>query len=100
MDIQKNVTVSLVWPVTVEGTTYESLTFRRMKAKDALVAEGEENKVRAGYRLFAVLAGVDVSVIEELDIEDFSTISDKVAPFMGKSLMDEAMAGSPASGAT
>lgn len=58
-----------------------------MKAKDALVAEGETNEAKAGYLLFAALADVDVRVIEELDIEDFEAVSEKVVPLMGKSAM-------------
>ena len=81
----QTVTVDLDFPVTVGDREYQSLTFRRMKAKDALVAEDEQNKARAGYRMFASLADVDVAVIEELDIEDLETIGEAVVPLMGKS---------------
>lgn len=82
----KSVTVDLEYPVLHDGREIRSLTFRRMKAKDAFIAEDEENKTRAGYLLFAALAGVDVAVIEELDIGDLEKISEAVVPLMGKSV--------------
>jgi hypothetical protein len=88
----KSVTVDLVEPVTVEGREYTSLTFRRMKAKDTLVGEGEQNQTRVGYLMFAALAGVDVAVIEELDIEDLEAIGERIIPLMGKSAAEAAKA--------
>src|SRR5690554_3218328 len=99
----QTVTVPLEFPVTVDGREFVSLTFRRMKAKDALVAEDETNKARAGYLMFAALADVDISVIEELDIEDLETIGEAVVPLMGKSARAEikkALEGSPSAGET
>lgn len=81
----QTITLDLDYPVTVGGMEYANLTFRRMKAKDALVAEEETNKARAGYLIFAALAGVDVSVIEELDIADLEKVGEAVVPLMGKS---------------
>lgn len=82
----QSVTVDLEFPVTHEGRQIKSLTFRRMKARDALAGEGIENEVRAGYAIFATLAGVDVAVIEELDLEDLAKVGEEVAPLMGKRL--------------
>lgn len=79
------VTVPLEYPITHNDQEIRELTFRRMKAKDTLVAEGEENKAKAGFLVFAALAEVDIEVIEELDIEDIETIGEKVTPLMGKS---------------
>lgn len=81
----QTITVDLDFPLTVEGREYTTLTFRRMKAKDALVAEDESNKARAGYLMFAALADVDLAVIEELDIEDLEKIGEAIVPLMGKS---------------
>lgn len=80
-----SVTVDLEYPFDLDGHNYTKLTFRRMKAKDTLVAENTENNVKAGFLMFAALAGVDVDVIEELDADDLETIGEKVAPLMGKS---------------
>ena len=80
----QSVTVELEFPVTHEGRDIKELTFRRMKARDALAGEGIESEVRAGYAIFATLAGVDVAVIEELDLEDLGKIGKQIAPLMGK----------------
>lgn len=79
------VTVDLAYPFEFEGREVKSLSFRRMKAKDAIIAEGESSQARAGYLLFASLAGVDVKLIDELDIEDIEKIAEAIVPLMGKS---------------
>ncbi|WP_319498092.1 phage tail assembly protein [uncultured Cohaesibacter sp.] len=70
---------------TEVAETITSLHFRKMKVKDTLVAEEEKSELKSGYLLFARLAGVDVSVIEELDVEDLEKISEVMPQFMGKS---------------
>ncbi|WP_068315783.1 phage tail assembly protein [Polycladidibacter hongkongensis] len=82
------VTVKLDYPVTHDGREINELSFRRMRAKDALIAEAETSEVKAGYLLFANLAGVDVAVVEELDMEDFVKVGEAVAPLLGKSGLD------------
>lgn len=82
--MKKTVTVPLNTPVDHEGVNYASLTFRPMKARDALVAEGEESQVLAGFKLFAALADVPVEVILELDMIDLAKVGEEVAPLMGK----------------
>ena len=77
-------TVTLKHPVTVDGTKYETLGLRRMKARDALVGEGETNETMAGFKMFAALADVPVEVILDLDMEDLTELAAKVAPLMGK----------------
>jgi len=82
--MKKTITVPLNAAVEHDGITYASLTFRPMKARDALVAEGEQSEVLAGFKLFAALADVPVEVILELDMIDLAKIGEEVAPLMGK----------------
>lgn len=82
--MKKTVTVTLDTPVTHDGVEHQTLTFRQMKAKDALVAEGEESQVLAGYKLFAALADVPVEVILELEMTDLAKVGEEVSPMMGK----------------
>lgn len=82
--MKKTVTVPLSQPVEHDGKTYSELTFRPMKARDALVAEGEESQVMAGYKLFAALADVPVEVILDLEMADLAKVGEEVAPMMGK----------------
>lgn len=83
--MSKGVTVELEHPFEFEGREVKSLSFRRMKAKDALLGEGETNQTRVGWLLYAALAGVSVDLIEEVDIEDLERIAEAVVPLMGKS---------------
>lgn len=82
--MKKTVTVPLSEKVEHDGKTYSELTFRPMKARDALVAEGEASQVMAGYKLFAALADVPVEVILELEMLDLAKVGEEVAPMMGK----------------
>lgn len=77
--------VDLLYPIEWNNAKYEKLTIRRMKARDTLIAESEPDQIMAGYKMFATLAGVDVEVILELDIEDLERVSEAAAPLMGKS---------------
>lgn len=84
MEKPKSVTVPLQSPVTLGEVTYDKLTFRRMKARDALVGEEETSQVMAGYRMFAALADVPVEVILDLDMEDLTEVATQAATMMGK----------------
>ncbi|GGF38180.1 hypothetical protein GCM10011321_31400 [Youhaiella tibetensis] len=84
MESAPTLTLKLKHPVAFGDTQYKVLTLRRMKARDALVAEDEQNKIMAGYLMFAALANVPVEVILELDMEDLTELGKKVAPLMGK----------------
>lgn len=91
---KKTITVPLEEPVEIaaDGETaprrFTELTLRRMKARDALVADGEQNQTRAGYMLFAALAGVPVAVIEELDMDDLAAVGEAAAELMGKQALE------------
>ena len=79
-----SVKVDLEYPFEHDGRTVDALIFRRMRAGDALAGENETNEIRAGYALYAVLAGVDIAAIEKLDLADLETITDRIAPMLGK----------------
>lgn len=81
---QQTITIPLAYTASFEGIDYNELTFRRMKARDALVAEDEEDEAKAGFLLYATLADVPMGVIEDLDVDDLVNIAEKVAPFLGK----------------
>ncbi|MEO9648468.1 MULTISPECIES: phage tail assembly protein [Alphaproteobacteria] len=77
-------TVDLEFPFDREGVTYSRLTLRRMRAGDALVAEGTEDEVIAGYLLMAALCDVDIEVIKMVDIEDMEKLSGAMEVMLGK----------------
>lgn len=80
----RQVVVDLDFPFNYDGREITSLTFRRMKTKDSYVGEDIENPAKAGFALFAALAGVDLELIEELDIDDLEKVSEETLPLMGK----------------
>lgn len=88
----KQVKVVLEFPFDYDGREITSLTFRRMKTKDSYVGEDIENPAKAGFALFAALAGVKIEVIEELDIDDLEKVSEETLPLMGKSALAVAAA--------
>lgn len=68
-----------------DGREYKELTFRKMKAGDALEGENEASQTKASYLLYARLAGVHVSVIEDMTMDDLERVSEGVIPLLGKS---------------
>ncbi len=81
---KKTVTIPLEEPVEHDGKKYESLTLRKMKAKDLVASDLVNGDARKGMALFASMAGVPIAVIEELDADDFETLGREAAPLMGK----------------
>lgn len=82
---KKTVTVTLDSPVEHDGQTYESLTLRKMKAKDLIASDLVNGQVRKSLAIFASMAGVPIAVLEELDTDDFTKLAREAAPLMGKS---------------
>jgi hypothetical protein len=77
--------VVLDYPVTVRGTTYEKLNFRRAKAKD--IAYFSDSKKADGQKMLHMAArlgqnGFSDDEFGELDAQDFT----KVMELMGKQM--------------
>lgn len=65
-------TISLDYPVEVDGRKVSSLTFRRMKVRDQMAAsEASSNPARQEIHLAALISGESPKVIEEMDMTDF-----------------------------
>lgn len=92
-DRPKSITVTLDEPVDHKGQAYDSLTFRRAKAKDFVAMDAVKGEMRKTMALFASMSGVPLPVIEELDAEDFARVGVEIAPLMGKSMRTAAAEG-------
>lgn len=79
------ITVRLSVPVEYQGKTYADLTFRKLKVKDLVAADLVDGDIRKSLALFASSAGVPIGVFEELDVEDFADVSERIKPLLGKS---------------
>ena len=68
---------NLEYPVTVDGTTYTTLTMRRPKVRDERDARRDGGgPVDQELRLFGNLCEVAPAVMEELDAADYDRLQD------------------------
>lgn len=84
---KKTLTIDLEEPVNVDGTTYETLTFRRRKAKDLSRMDLVKGDNRKHMAMLASMAGVPLQVIEELEGDDYDRVAEETVPLVGKSAM-------------
>lgn len=78
-------TITLQYPVTVDGEEITELRIRRPKMADLKRGQKHKNDLEKSIHLIADLAEVSPMVVEELDAADFATVSAKVGEFMGVS---------------
>ncbi len=77
-------TIVLSVPVEFDGTTYNEIHIRRLKGRDFLRLQqmtGNED-----VSLLAIVTAMPAAVIEELDAEDFVTLSEAAQDFLPRSL--------------
>lgn len=79
-------TVTLQYPVTVDGETITELALRRPKMRDMKRAQKHKDDLEKAIHMIADLAEVSPAVVEELDAADFAAVSDKLGEFMGASV--------------
>lgn len=78
-------TITLQYPVTVDGEEITALHIRRPKMGDLKRGQKHKDDLEKTIHLIADLAEVTPKVVEELDTADFAAVSDKVGEFMGAS---------------
>lgn len=79
-------TYKLQTPVTFGNKTYDSLTFRKMKAKDLSAMDVVKGSANKGFAMLASIAEVPFQVIGELDFDDLEGVQEVAAPFLEKLL--------------
>lgn len=80
----KQKTYKLKQPVEWAGQTYTQLTLRKIKVKHMLEIDlmtAGQNPIAQQATLMAASAGVDVGVIHEMDMDDFSAAQEVVESF-------------------
>ncbi|HGS5314514.1 phage tail assembly protein [Vibrio artabrorum] len=78
--------VTLEYPIHVAGKEYKTLTMRRPKVRDQLIADKQNNTAAdKEVHLLSLLAGVDTSVIQELDMTDYEEVQNTYKGFTKKS---------------
>ena len=68
------ITVSLSYPIEVDGKTVSSLTFRRPKVKDLIAAERQPGAIGEESALIAICAGIPFVAAGEIDADDYRRI--------------------------
>jgi len=74
-------TVTLKFPVTVDGHEYTSLQMRRCKVKDRRLAAKQKTDEDREIALIANLCEVPPSVIDELDAVDYAKLTETLQGF-------------------
>ena len=92
-------TYKLQTPATHGAKTYDSLTFRKLKARDLAAADLVDGQVKKGFAILASMADVPLPVIMDLDLDDLEGAQEVAAPFMGKLASAAPAAAAPAAGA-
>jgi uncharacterized protein (DUF934 family) len=85
MTAPKTKTVTLQFPITVDGREVSEVTITRpkvkyLKAMDAAL-DGITDKLDQGIIMVSVLTGLSHDAVEELDADDFTELSEVVAGF-------------------
>ena len=76
-------TISLQYPITVDGAVIEQITVRRPRVRDRLIAEKTPgNEVEKEIRLLANLCEMAPDAIEMLDMADYLKLQECLAGFL------------------
>jgi hypothetical protein len=85
MTAPKTKTVTLQFPITVDGREVSEVTITRPKVKDLkamdAALDGITDKLDQGIIMVSVLTGLSHDAVEELDADDFTELSEVVAGF-------------------
>lgn len=79
--------VQLLVPIEFDGTVYENVSIRRLKGRDFLRLQKLAGDEDVG--LLAIVTGLPVAVIEELDGDDFAVLSEASQDFLPRRLREE-----------
>jgi len=81
MTIETKTTHQLLVPVTFEGTVHNSITIRRVKAKDLRGLKTDDATIEEILELIVKLSGWPPEGVDELDQADLEAIGDIIKGF-------------------
>ncbi len=76
-------TITLKFPVTVDGHEYKTLDMRRCKVRDRRLAAKQKTAEEQELALIANLCEVPPEVLDELDSVDYQQLQDVLSGFFG-----------------
>lgn len=71
-------------PLTVNGQTYASFTFREPTAGDLAMSDRVEGDINKTLAMMASIADVPIQVMKAVPLRDFNRLSTAVAPLLGE----------------
>jgi len=81
MSLQAQITHKLLVPVTFEGTQHDTITLRRIKAKDLRGLKTDNATIEEMLGLIVKLSNWPPEGIDELDQADLEAISEIITSF-------------------
>lgn len=82
MAVSKTVTLKLTFPIEFAGSSISELKVRRPKGRDmSFLPEGQAG-VHKMWPFFALLAGVEEGVLDEMDAADLTKLGELVTGFL------------------
>lgn len=75
-------TITLQYPVEVDGVATDTLTIRRPKVRDIKMMDQHKGEIEKSIHFIAALCEIPPASVEELDADDFGKLSEKVGGFM------------------
>lgn len=88
MTAPQHKTIRLSQPLDWEGQSIAEVTIKKPKVKDLKAMQGAldgvTDQLEQGIVMAATLSGLSRDIIEEMDAEDFTTISEAIAGFFSK----------------
>jgi len=75
---------TLKTPVTHNAKTYSELTFRKPKTGDMMVLDNFKGETSKMVALLAAISDTPIQAFKEIELDDFTAISEVVAPLLGE----------------
>jgi len=76
-----SININLQYPITVAGEEVTELTLQRLKVKDIKAAKSKTDE-ETTIKLLAISAGLTPKEMDELDLLDFTTLSEALTDFL------------------
>lgn len=92
-DATDTITVTLKKPITHNGATHTTLTFRELELGDMIMGDKVEGEVGKTAAILASMADVPLPAFKRLSASDFKAVMDQVGPLMGNEFEPETTGG-------
>lgn len=74
--------IKLQYPIDVDGVQIDTLHMRRPRVSDIKTTSKVEDPTESSIKLMSILCSMPPEAVENLDLEDFASLSKKVEGFL------------------